>query len=142
MTWNELYPKATQPSLEQIDAYTGTPLWGRMRTWLEERYGVTPRVEHSTCSGAPGWNVKYKKSGRALCTLYPRGGYFVSLVAIGPAEAADAELSMPLLSGYLQDLYRRAASMNGTRWLMVEVTEPAVLADLQRLVELRAKQRR
>jgi hypothetical protein len=141
MTWNEMFPKATQPNLTQIDAYTGTPLWGQLRTWLEQRYGAQPRVEHSTCSGAPGWNVKYKKSGRALCTLYPRHGYFISLIAVGPSEVAEADMLLPLFSDYLQALYRRAAPMNSARWLMIEVTEPSILTDVERLIELRAKKR-
>jgi AraC family transcriptional regulator len=27
-----------------------------------------------------GWNVKYRKGGRALCSLYPKQGYFLALV--------------------------------------------------------------
>ena len=27
-----------------------------------------------------GWNIKYQKSGKSLCTIYPQQGYFLALV--------------------------------------------------------------
>jgi hypothetical protein len=45
---------------------------------------VKPKLSYSGCSmdgGAwKGWNVKYKKSGKVLCSLYPKQGYFLALV--------------------------------------------------------------
>lgn len=73
MNWLESYPKSQEPSLEQIEAFIHSPLWNGLCAWTEKTYGIAPKVEHSTCSGAPGWNVKYKKSGRALADD-PRDG--------------------------------------------------------------------
>ena len=68
MGWKTRYPIDRQPSLEEIAAAVATPLWGKFLIHLEETYRVTPKVEYSKCAMAPGWNVKYKKSGKALCT--------------------------------------------------------------------------
>jgi len=87
----------------------------------------------------PGWNVKYQKSGGSLCTLYPMKGYFIALVVIGNKESFEAELTLPLLSSYTQSLYQNTAFSPGGRWLMIEVTEPAILDDVIRLVRIRAK---
>ena len=141
MTWNERYPKGDQPELRQIDAYVASPLWGELRAWVEQSYGAQPRVEHSTCSAAPGWNVKYKK-GRALCTLYPRQGYFIALVTVGRAEAAEAELALPLMTAQVREQYRRTTPMNGARWLMIDVADERTLADVKRLVGLRVAPRK
>jgi hypothetical protein len=27
-----------------------------------------------------GWNIKYQKSGKSICTIYPQQGYFLALV--------------------------------------------------------------
>jgi len=89
MNWNELYPKARQPDLPAVSDYIGNPLWEELRGHLESTYDVLPTVEHSICSGAPGWNLKYKKSGRALCTLYPAQGFFTCLVSVGSKEAME-----------------------------------------------------
>ncbi|MEN6636901.1 MAG: DUF3788 domain-containing protein [Clostridiaceae bacterium] len=137
MSWFQRYPKSQQPTLEQISEYIASPLWGELCRWAEKSYQIEPKVEHSTCSGAPGWNVKYKKGGRALCTLYPDEGQFTALVTIGAKEAAEAELLQPTCSDYTRELFARTQAFNGARWLMIRVTDARVLEDVKKLIRLR-----
>lgn len=137
MNWNERYPPMIQPELSQISAHVGSPLWVDLCTHLEQAYGVSPQVQHSNCSGAPGWNVKYKRNSRALCTLYPSGGYFTAMVSVGRREATEAELMLCTCTDYLRDLYWSAKPWNGGRWLMIEVRTPEILEDVKRMIGLR-----
>ena len=137
MNWNQRYPKSQQPSLGEISSYIDSPLWGSFCAWAETAYGIAPKVEHSTCSGAPGWNVKYKKGGRALCTLYPDEGAFTAMVTIGSKEASEAELLLPTCSDYLRELYDRTREFNGARWLMIRISDARVLEDVKHLIRLR-----
>lgn len=139
MNWNELYPKMMQPDLAQIASYIALPLWEDLCVHLEACYGISPCIEHSICSGAPGWNVKYKKGSRALCTLYPANGYFTAMVSVGSREAMAAELLLSACTDYLRELYWQAKPFNGGRWLMIEVRTPEVLEDVKRLIALRMK---
>jgi hypothetical protein len=81
--------------------------------------------------------VKYKKGGRALCTLYPDDGAFTAMVTVGSKEAAEADLLLPTFSDYLRELYDRTQAFNGARWLMIRVTEARVLEDVKTLIRLR-----
>lgn len=137
MNWFERYPKAIQPSLLEISDFIASPLWNGLCSWAEESYQIEPKVEHSTCSGAPGWNVKYKKSSRALCTLYPDEGQFTALITVGAKEAPEAELLLPTCSDYIRALFARTQTFNGARWLMIRVTDAAVLEDVKKLIRLR-----
>ena len=137
MNWFERYPKSQQPTLEEIANFIASPLWGELCAWAEKTYQIEPKVEHSTCSGAPGWNVKYRKGGRALCTLYPDDGQFIAMVSVGVKEAPEAELLLPTCSNYIRELFARTQTFNGGRWLMIRVTDPAVLEDVKKLVRLR-----
>lgn len=139
MPWHELYAKDSQPDFKQIGTYIGTVLWQELCRYLEETYGVKPTIEHSICSAAPGWNVKYKKSGRALCTLYPAEGYFTCMVSIGRKEAMQAELLLSSCTDYVRTLYWAAKPFNGGRWLMIEVRSPAILEDVKDLIATRSK---
>ena len=141
MSWNEQFPKEREPSLAGIADYIGNPLWGNLCAHLESAYNVRPRIEHSVCSGAPGWNVKYKKGGRSLCTLYPGEGFFTALVCIGQKEQGEAELLLPSLSPKLRELYQNANPLNGTRWLMIDVTDETILENVKLLIGIRAKKR-
>ena len=139
MKWCDCYSKIEVPSLESIAKYINNPLWENVRSHLEETYKVSPKVEYSTCSGAPGWNVKYKKSGRALCTLYPDEGFFTCLVCIGSREQVEAEILLSFCTEYLRNLYWSVKPFNGSRWLMIRVTSSDILEDVKRLIALRVQ---
>jgi hypothetical protein len=85
-----------------------------------------------------GWNVKYKKGGRPLCTLYPMAGHFLALVVIGQREELNMPDMLPNLNEETQALYRRTPVSMGSRWLMLRVVDEAALHDLMNLVRLRA----
>ncbi len=142
MEWKELYSKGCRPDLTAIAVYIESPLWNRLCEHVESIYGISPVIEHSVCSGAPGWNIKYKKGGRALCTLYPAQGFFTCLVSVGSKEAMEAELLLPSCTSYLQELYRNTRVFNGGRWLMIEVTSEAILEDVKMLIDLRVKKKK
>lgn len=137
MNWQQAYPKDRQPTIEEIRAFIASPLFNGLCDWTQSAYEVEPKVEYSVCSGAPGWNVKYKKGGRALYTLYPDAGFFTALVTIGAKEAAQAEMLLPACTEEIRALYVRTKEFNGARWLMIRVTSEGVLEDVKNLVRLR-----
>lgn len=139
MDWNEQFRQMHQPELLQIQAYIDSPLWTQLCGYLESTYGVNPSMEYSRCSAAPGWNLKYKKSNKALCTLYPNEGYFTCLISVGSKQAMEAELLLSTCTEYLNKLYWQTRPFNGGRWLMIDVTSQEILEDVKRLIALRVK---
>lgn len=142
MEWIKLYGPDRQPGAVEIARYINSPLWDEMNHFLQENYETQPDYSYSSCSGQPGWNVKYQRAGRSLCTLYPMDGYFIALVVIGAREQTEAELAMPMCDGYTQKLFSNTAFSAGGRWLMVAVTSEAVLEDVERLIRIRRKIKR
>ena len=137
MNWNEAFPKATEPDFTQITQYISSAPWSLLNQHLQASYNVQPKIEHSICSGAPGWNVKYKKSGRSLCVLYPNKGFFTCLVCIGTKEAPEAELLLSACTDDTRTMYWSAKPFNGARWLMLNVTSDEILEDAKRLISTR-----
>ena len=137
MNWNETYGPGSQPDSEAISRYVGCPYWNELITYLELTYGAAGRTEYSRCSGKPGWNVKYRKGSRGICTLYPDEGYFTCLVSIGSKAADKAEPALLACTPYVRELYAQAPPYNGGRWLMIEVTDPAILQDVKTLIAVR-----
>lgn len=139
MDWVKLYGPDRQPGAAEIARYIHSPLWDAINHFLQENYETQPAYSYSGCSGQPGWNVKYQKAGRSLCTLYPMDGFFIALVVIGAREQTEAELIMPLCGEYLQTLFSNTAFSAGGRWLMINVTSEAILEDVKRLIQIRRK---
>lgn len=115
------------------------PLWKDINNYLQRAYLSKPKYSYSICSMQPGWNIKYRKSGKSLCTLYPKEKYFEVLIVIGQKEMTDAELMMPALSAYVQGVFAETAVFQDSRWLMLEVKNRDTLLDALELIALRVK---
>lgn len=139
MTWLEKYGADEQPTYEQMSAYVHNPLWENILSYLKTAYDTQPKQSFSGCSGQPGWNVKFHKGGKSLCTLYPMEGFFIALVVVGEKEATEAELMLPSCTPYIQDLFEHAGSLMGAKWLMIHVMDEDILSDMKRLIALRRK---
>lgn len=139
MDWSNIFGSEKQPTVEEIAKYIANPLWDELNAFLQESYEVEPTYSFSQCSGQPGWNIKYQKSGRSLCTLYPMSGFFIALVVIGAKEDTEVELLAPMFTGHVQGLLKSSVSLAGGRWLMINVTDEAILKDVKQLIQLRRK---
>lgn len=145
MQWSELYHSGQEPTDRQIKEFVNNPLWEDLTEYIQETYHVQPKLFHSSCSMDnglwKGWNIKYKKSGRALCTLYPKQGYFNVLIPVSLKEMDEAEFI--ILSGdeYTQKVYSRTKLGTTGKSLPLEVTSENILNDVKNLVSLRINKR-
>lgn len=134
----DLRDKTARPTLEDIAVCVQNPVFRDFCGELMERYGCRETIEYSACSMEPGWNVKFKKSGRALCTVYPRETYFTAMVVVGRREKEAVEAILPDCAPQLQELYARTREGNGQRWLMIDLEDrDQVYQDVFRLMDIR-----
>lgn len=139
MDWNLLYSNVTPPTWEQVTEYIGSPLWAEFNERIQSAYQIKPCMEHSRCSMQAGWNIKYKKGGKSLCTLYPMQGYFIALVVVGSRELTEAEFLMPQCSDYVQTVFKNTKTGNGQKWLMLEVRDNEIMENVFQLINLRKR---
>lgn len=136
--WDKLDKEKT-PTLEMITASVNMPLWKEIIRHMQSIYETRPLIEYSGCGMMPGWNVKFKKAGKALCTLYPDKYAFSALVVIGQKEKVEIELALPTFTAYTQELYKTTKEGMGQRWLMFEVGDEAVLEDVKQCIAIRRR---
>ena len=143
MSWNELFNKENKPSDNQIKEFVDTSLWDDLVCFLQEEYKVKPNLVYSGCSmdGGiwKGWNVKFKKSGKILCTVYPKQGYLLLLSPVSLADMDKAEGLIKLCTEYTQNLFEQAVIGHIGKFLAFEVKDKDVLEDVKRLVGIRVK---
>lgn len=139
MDWNALYSNEQPPSLEQVTEYINNPLWTDFNNRIQFTYRTRPCMEYSRCSMQAGWNIKYKKGGKSLCTLYPMQGYFIALVVVGSRELTEAEFLMQRCSDYVQTVFKNTKTGNGQKWLMLDVRDSGIMDDVFSLINLRKR---
>ncbi len=129
-----------RPSLEEILDFVDNPACADFCRQLQETFQTAPQIDFSKCSMEPGWNVKFKKSSRSLCTIYPRKSFLTVMVVIGSRERDWAEAMLPQCSPEIQTIYQNTREGNGQRWLMIDIRQAdAVCEDTLRLIELRTR---
>ena len=141
MAWCELFNADQAPSMEEIKEYigAGAPIWESLRFYTEKTYQVIPKMSFSKCSAQPGWNIKFQKSGKSLCTLYPMPGFFIALIVVGAKEEEEVQREVDELTPYVGELFRKTPFSCGGRWLMIEVREEGILEDIKKLMMVRVK---
>jgi len=142
MQWYELFDREHEPSEVQVKDFVNSPLLDELDGHLRETYKVKPKLVYSSCgmdgNAWKGWNMKYLKSGKSLCTLYPKQGYLQLLVTISSRGVPEAELLMPLCTEYIQNLFKQN-DFQGSKCLGIELRDESVLRDVKSLIEIRAK---
>jgi AraC family transcriptional regulator len=142
MQWYEIFDRDHEPTEAQIKEYVETPLFGEFDDYLRQTCKVKPKIAYSGCkmdSGMwQGWNIKYQKSGKSLCTVYPKQGYLQLLLTIGVRGVDETELLIPLCTEYIQGLWGKS-DFHASKYLGIELRNDDVLNDVKNLIEIRAK---
>lgn len=126
------------PTLEEIGEYIKNPMFTQFCTDMKTRYNCNEKIEFSSCSWEFGWNVKFKKSGKNLCTIYPREGYFTILVVIGQKEMEAVHAVLQECTPELRYIYMQTKTGNGQKWLMIDLEDKEKMySDIFRLIDIR-----
>ena len=134
----DLQDKSTCPALEELGDYIKNPVFAEFCAEIRNTYKCNEKIEFSSCSWERGWNVKFKKAGKTLCTIYPREFYFTVMVVVGRKEKEYAEAILPECSLELQEIYHRTKEGNGQKWLMIDIEDQGSLySDLLRFIQIR-----
>jgi hypothetical protein len=108
--------------------------WVRLDEWARVTYDV--EGEPWFFGRTTGWTLRYRRGGRALFTLIPRVDGFSTVVVIGPtAWAATAELELTREARAALDA---AHPYPEGRWAWIEVADDDAVADVMKLVALKA----
>lgn len=136
----DIKDRAYCPTLEEIGEYVHNAVFLQFCEEIRTKYNCKEKIEFSSCSWENGWNVKFKKSGKSLCTIYPRDGYFTALVVIGEKEREAVEIVLHECTPALREIYRQTEMGNGQKWLMIDLEDKEELyTDIFRLIEIRKR---
>lgn len=126
------------PNLQEIDEYIKNPVFKQFCLEIKTKYKCNEKIEYSSCSYEKGQNIKFKKAGKTLCTIYPRKNYFTVMVVIGKKEKEQTQLILHELSYNIQKIYHNTREGNNQKWLMIDLNEnDEVYKDILRLIDIR-----
>ena len=143
MEWKDLYPQLNQPSFEAMADYISCEsrrLWLSLFDYMDSAYSIKPKMTYSTCSGKPGWNIKFQKSGQSFGTLYPEEGSFSVFMVISYKHEAEMKMLRNELSPEICAQYDNAQDyMKMGRWMMFRISSDTDLHDYKLLMSIKMK---
>jgi hypothetical protein len=125
------------PSFDEITDYLNPParsLWVDLNAFIQETYHAKPKIAYSICAGKPGWNVKYQKSGKSICTLYPDPDCLIALVVIKVELGELLKSCQPALHPTILHLIETGKPYNHTFWLMIALENQSVVESVKDLI--------
>ncbi|MCL2847292.1 MAG: DUF3788 domain-containing protein [Firmicutes bacterium] len=80
----ETFTKEQQLTQQELVDFVGLDFFDDFCNHVREAYKIAPKLSYSNCAMDKniwrGWNLKYQKSGKSLCTIYPQREHFLVLV--------------------------------------------------------------
>lgn len=96
--WDKMN-KASVPELSTITEWVNDELWNDLLAYMDTTYKARISIDYSGCGMAPGWNVKFKKLGKACApSIHKKGGSWLWWSSVKKRKARWKKHCGPLLS--------------------------------------------
>lgn len=133
---------ASKPTIQELSLYINNPIFLELYQYIIKEYQVVESIEYSKDTWLKGWNIKFRKTGKSLCVIYPKVGYITVLVVVSKKEKQQVETLIPHFSDDLQKLYKETKEGMNQRWLMFDIYEHNdFYLDMLKLIQIRRDSR-
>lgn len=104
--------------------------WERMHQFIRDQFAI-PGVLHYG-GKSYGWHTWYRKSGKALASIYAQKGYFVAQIVLNSEQVERAmRLDLGAIAG---QILRETPQLRDGRWLFIPVRTENDEIDIENLL--------
>ena len=132
--------KAREPTEEEMMSFVGEraeEAWTELRQFIEDNYDFVPET---VFYGAKyGWTVRYRKSGKTLCSLFPEKGGFTVLIVLGKKDSEKVLLRRDELSTRMNAILGSTKQLHDGRWLWIRLLTASDTDDIKMLLQVKRR---
>ena len=141
MGYERMLDKAHRPGEEEILGTIGkTVAWLDLTQFIEQNYDFAPEL--AFFGKKYGWTLRYRKSGKTLCSLFPEQGAFSALVVLGRREAEKALSMLDEFGSGVRTALEETEQLHDGRWLWIRVLSVDDADDVKKLLRLKRRPNR
>lgn len=123
--------------LKQIMGENVFEKWNEINNFIMRNYDMETIWDEGGKTGI--YELKYRKSGKTLCALYPREKGLCILIIFGKNEREKFEALKDEFSESLCELYNKAHQYHDGKWLYIDLTKNIANEDIKRLLQIKKK---
>lgn len=132
-----------QPTNEQMNALLGENrwnVWQSLRRRIEEKYEM--EILWNKGFGEWTYELKYRRGGKTLCTLYAKERVVSLWVILGKDERVKYETCADEFSTPIHKIYNETKTYHDGKWLMFELEDETLFDDFMNLLAIKRKPNR
>lgn len=132
--------KTHKPTEEEIESFIGEQAkeaWREIRKFIESHYDFVP--ETVFYGEKYGWTIRYRKSGKTLCSLFPEKGGLTVLIVLGKKESEKALSTRDQLNSKIKELLGSTEQLRDGRWLWIRLLTVEDTDDVKKLLQVKRK---
>ena len=138
--FERLKDKTSEPTEETVIKFIGkqtSKAWIELRQFIEENYDFKPEIVFY--GNKYGWTVRYRKSGRTLCSLFPEKGAFTVLIVLGKKEVDKVVSISDDLSPRVRKMLSDTEQLHDGTWLWIRLMTIDDVDDIVKLLTVKRK---
>jgi len=86
--------------------------------------------------------LKFRRSGKTLVTIYLKDGMFTVLVIFGKEERIKFENDHKKFSKYINDHYKNSKTYHDGKWMFIDISDNKYIDDIIELIRIKKKPNR
>jgi len=139
MSYQRMLDGDVRPTEDEIENTIGENsfLWFDMRKYLEENYDFAPELV--SYGKKYGWTIRYRKSGKTLCSLFPEKDAFTVLVVLGMKEVKKTYSMIDKLNSEVRSLLENTEQLRDGHWLWIRVLAKDDIEPIKLLLNTKRK---
>ncbi len=130
----------TEEELNQLMEEDVFKTWCSINNFIKDNYDMDMLWDNGGKTGV--FELKYRKSGKTFCALYPREKGMKVLIILGKNEREKFEPSRKDFSEYINNFYDNTRQYHDGKWLYLDVINNTLIADIERLLFIKKKPNR
>lgn len=111
--------------------------WLDINKYIEKNYCFIPELIYFTKKY--GWSIRYRKSNKTLCYLFPERNSFSVLIVLGRKEASQIDLIKDLLNDTVKQVFENTEQFHDGKWMWIRVKEMNDIVSVKLLLNAKKK---
>ncbi|SDY11899.1 Protein of unknown function [Evansella caseinilytica] len=112
-------------------------IWTCIIQFMKRNYTLDKQWRDGGKTGV--YELKYRKSSRTICTLYPKESGLCVLIIFGKAEREKFEQSRADFSKYINDFYDETHQYHDGKWMLFDVENMRTAEEIQKLIAIKRR---
>jgi len=128
-----------EPTDNEILEFVGKAgnAWKEITAFLNDNYDFVP--EKKNYGKKWGWVIRFRKSNKTWCALYPEKDCFTIQIIFGKKEVEKFQTTRDDFSDFVVNKFDSTNQLHDGRWMFFNVKDTTLVEDLKKLMKIKRK---